>query len=482
MNSSITAQLLFAKRKKWLFKLTGKVQKSLAVKIFLILLVITAWLPSLLLAQPFMSDDEFPSVIEIEAHILNAKRSFEGALYTPSTPPPGEPGGTQWKMNPPGSPIWNSNGNQYGDIHSFHFTYTVATGASTWKIDFNRDGDYNDAQESVSNEASSLIGKGFKYVNIWGQGSNSGFTASVTDFTLNDVNFGSFSSSSEVPFSQVFEDADSLFDDITIHGNFSISGDGGINHPRIFVRMANANDAPTCEISSPTNNSLFNSDESFDIHVSASDSTGDISIVEFYKDGLLVGSDNTMPYTFHFQINTSDNFILTARAIDTYGASTTSLPVYIQVNSPPICIIINPVNGAILFDPQVIPVYAEATDQDNNITELRFYLDMNIIGTDSFLPYQNASLVDLPMGQYTLHAQSIDSYGASGLSSLIEITVRCIREDLDNNGIVNTNDFLLFLAAFGDTCSGCNQDFNDDTSVNTFDFLNLLTKIGHTCN
>jgi hypothetical protein len=152
-------------------------------------------------------------------------------------------------------------------------------------------------------------------------------------------------------------------------------------------------------------------------------------------------------------------------------------------NAPPVCAITNPpLNGFLYYDPNIILVEAIATDVNDVVTLVEFYLDGVKFGEDHTAPYSNSSLVNTPMGMYTLTVKATDSFGVSTVSAPVEITVRCIRQDIDNNGTVNTFDYLLFLSSFGNTCSGCPADFNLDGSVNTFDFLSLLAVFGYSCN
>jgi len=206
--------------------------------VFLLLLTLSGF-P--LGAQPVVSGDSLPS-FEIDARGRNGNTGFEGALFTPGTPPPGEPGGAQWQMNPSGAPVWNSNGNVYGNMHSFRLRYEKAIGKTTWNIDFNRDGDFDNLQETVSKTDSILAGKGFQYVNLWAQGNNNGLTASVSDFTINGHPMGSFASNSDTAVSVLFTETQGYFGDIAISGQLSFSGNGGQERPRVWVRLGKAGD------------------------------------------------------------------------------------------------------------------------------------------------------------------------------------------------------------------------------------------------
>jgi hypothetical protein len=192
-------------------------------------------------AQPVVSADPLPA-FEIDARARNGNTGFEGVLFTPTTPAPGAPGGGQWQMDPAGAPVWNSNGNVYGNLHSFLLTYEKASGITAWNIDFNRDGDFTDPQEMVTNSDAPLAGKGFRYINLWVQGGN-GLTATVTDFTINGHTMGSYVSASETAESILFKETQGLFGDLTISGQLSFSGNGSQERPRIWVRLGQAEDS-----------------------------------------------------------------------------------------------------------------------------------------------------------------------------------------------------------------------------------------------
>lgn len=558
-------------RKSFLYELKNK---SFTLKVsahILVLLLMSPFFNSIT-AQPIISMDDDPPCYAIEARVRNGNAGFEAALFSPSTPPPGQPGGEPWQLNPSGTPIWNTNGNQYGDIHTFQFNYTKATGTSVWKIDFNRDGDFNDPSESVSNVAPTLVGKGFKYINVWGQGHSSGLTAQVTDFTVNGINFGTFSSSSENPFTTLFEETEGLFNDITITANFSFSGDGGQERPRIWVRLGTENEAPVCSIVSPLNNAVYNvidsipieaiatddgiimvveffdgttkigedsvapylftwvgasigihtltvkATDSYDaftvsaplsiiinappvcslinpadgfvyfepdslyMEAIASDVDDSIIVVQFFINSILMGSDSMSPYTFTLHNPPDDNYVLTAKAIDARYGMTASIPVTGIVNAPPTCSITDPFDGQIFHDPDTIPILVSAFDATDSVAYVQFFLDGVPVEVDSVLPYESKALLNTPMGMYTVTSKAEDIYGVMTFSLPVDIVVRCIREDLDQNGIVNTSDYLLLLSSFDSFCTGCDEDFNNDGAVNTIDFLRLLTQIGHTCN
>jgi len=433
-------------------------------------------------AQPYVSTHTPPTCYEIEARVRNGMTAYEGTLISPSTPPAIQPGHTKWQMDPAGMPVWNTNGNHYGDIHTFLFTWTSATGTSVWKIDFNRDGDYADPKESVTNYTPTLVGKGFQYISILGQGYDFGKTASVIHFTINGVDFGNYSSSTNTPFSILYEDSTGLFKDVVITGSFSFSGGATPERPRIWVRLGESNFAPTCVLTKPHDGSIYGPGNTIHIAANATDIPGRVIKVEFYDGDHKIGEDLEAPYMMEWNNSPPGIRTIRAKAIDNHSAMSWSNAANIVLNAPPSISIVDPVQSYVYHDPDTIRLLAQVIDANDTTSNVEFFLDGNFIGKDNTAPYENRSLLNQPMGNYTIRAKSTDPYGAISYSAPVDFTVQCIREDLNNDGLVNVPDFLLILGSFGSTCNACRPDFNDDTTVNTYDFLRLLAKLGYGCN
>jgi hypothetical protein len=57
----------------------------------------------------------------------------------------------------------------------------------------------------------------------------------------------------------------------------------------------------------------------------------------------------------------------------------------------------------------------------------------------------------------------------------------CDRPDLDDNAIVNVNDFLLLIQSYGFTCLNCRADINKSGMVEVNDFLQLVQEFSQSC-
>lgn len=110
----------------------------------------------------------------------------------------------------------------------------------------------------------------------------------------------------------------------------------GVNAPvggviREFTTNGNA--APAVTLTSPANGASFTPPQTVPLTASADDIDGTIAKVEFYQGTTKIGEDETAPYGIDWSAP-AGAFDLTARAIDSQGASTDSAAVAINVINP----------------------------------------------------------------------------------------------------------------------------------------------------
>ena len=93
------------------------------------------------------------------------------------------------------------------------------------------------------------------------------------------------------------------------------------------------NQAPTVNLTSPTNNSSANAPATIAIAANASDADGTISKVDFYNGTTLLYSDNSSPYSYSWSNVAAGTYNITAKATDNSDASTTSSVSSVTVNT-----------------------------------------------------------------------------------------------------------------------------------------------------
>jgi lysophospholipase L1-like esterase len=93
------------------------------------------------------------------------------------------------------------------------------------------------------------------------------------------------------------------------------------------------NTAPTVQITNPASNSTVNAPATINIEVAASDSDGQVTKVEFYRNNKKVGEDTTPPFSFTLNNVDEGTYIIHAVAIDNLYRSAKSSDVLINVTS-----------------------------------------------------------------------------------------------------------------------------------------------------
>ena len=156
--------------------------------------------------------------------------------------------------------------------------------------------------------------------------------------------------------------------------------DEGIKIDSVSIVVSAAeNEAPTCAITSLTNETIINVDQIVPIIVDAQDSDGEIVKVEWYIDGALKNLATVAPYQFDYTVEeiSSWSHIIYAKAYDNQDAVTQSEAIEVRINKKPMVELIPfAADWAILPDAE-INFSANITDPDGDgsIEVVQFYID-----------------------------------------------------------------------------------------------------------
>jgi len=171
----------------------------------------------------------------------------------------------------------------------------------------------------------------------------------------------------------------------------------------VTINVAN-NQAPTASITSPSNLAAFTFPTNVVINANANDVDGTVSLVEFFVNGNLVGSDANSPYTFTWS-SVIGNATLLVRATDNRGAQAFSSPVAISIVDPnALPYGVAKLSGVCAATSLCLPVLAVDSVK-------------NVIGYDIVLAFDNSKLTptgvitvdnDLINPSFTDYATSID--------------------------------------------------------------------------
>jgi uncharacterized protein (TIGR03437 family) len=137
-----------------------------------------------------------------------------------------------------------------------------------------------------------------------------------------------------------------------------------------------AQGAPQVTLTVPTTGATFVAGQDITLAANATDANGVIMKVEFYRNGTLIGTDTTSPYTALWSSAQKGSYDLTAKATDNSGLSTTSAVVTITVTNSP-----NSVNKAKgRASTLVNQEYAGAAD--SSFTNTALASDINLLTAD----------------------------------------------------------------------------------------------------
>src|SRR5438034_9487191 len=129
------------------------------------------------------------------------------------------------------------------------------------------------------------------------------------------------------------------------------------------------------------------------------------SRVELYRDAVALASVPLQPglntFTLAYdEIGASPGaYVLSARATDDQGATSTSAPLHVAVHASPAVTLTAPANNTSLRAPATISLTATATESAATIVKVDFYAGATLIATATTAPY-SAIWSNVPAGVY----------------------------------------------------------------------------------
>jgi hypothetical protein len=91
-----------------------------------------------------------------------------------------------------------------------------------------------------------------------------------------------------------------------------------------FVRVEAPNQPPTVTLTSPADGATYTAPAKINLAATANDPDGTVSSVSFYNGSSLIATDTASPYTARWNVAAAGTYVLTAKATDNQGATTTS--------------------------------------------------------------------------------------------------------------------------------------------------------------
>jgi hypothetical protein len=208
---------------------------------------------------------------------------------------------------------------------------------------------------------------------------------------------------------------------------------GELTHPTLTFISGNA---PTANIAAPANNASYSFGANIPLSVNASDNGGVITLVEFFVDGNMVGTDATAPFSFDYAATGgAHTFYAVVYDNDCLSTQTSSVNFSVVNNNPPTVTLTAP--EFVLFG-NTVTFSATAADSDGTIVSVEFFVDGISVGIDNSSPYTVDYAPALGEGQ-VVSAVAIDNLGTSTSSNdvlmdVVENTAPEITLEFPNNG------------------------------------------------
>ncbi len=189
------------------------------------------------------------------------------------------------------------------------------------------------------------------------------------------------------------------------------------------------NNAPSISVSAVPVNLMEGQQTQFS--ASASDSDGQVTAVRFYLNNNLLSTDNVAPFEASWQAS-AGNHTLYAIAVDDDSAETQStsqaFTVAADSNVAPNVTLAPVADGLIVGDQ--VALSATATDSDGSVSKVEFYVDNQLLSTDTSLPYEASWTA--AAGNHTLKAVAFDNQNKTAEASQ--------SVNVQNDGSVNHAD------------------------------------------
>jgi RHS repeat-associated protein len=177
---------------------------------------------------------------------------------------------------------------------------------------------------------------------------------------------------------------------------------------------------PSVRLTAPTDGAVVNAPGTFHLSADATDTDGSIVRVEFYQGATKIGEDLSAPYTLSWSSMALGRYSLTARAVDNQGNVGASAAVSVTYNGQPSIQITAPQTGSVWAAPANFTIQTTASDPDDGVALVEFYIDGVHRATDTQAPF-TMGVTNLGRGTYSIVARAYDHNGAAISSTPITV-------------------------------------------------------------
>ncbi len=194
--------------------------------------------------------------------------------------------------------------------------------------------------------------------------------------------------------------------------------------PVVITVASTGNQAPTVSMSA--SQTVMALGTATLLSASAADSDGTVSQVVFMSSGTPIATVTSAPFQFNYIPPAAGTFSLTAVATDNSGATATSSPVSLTVNTGSAprdnkapTVSLSASSTAVQVN-TATSLTANASDPDGTISKVEFYNGTTMIGSDSTSPF-TVNFTPTTAGTYAMTARAYDNWGVTTISNTVSI-------------------------------------------------------------
>ncbi len=211
----------------------------------------------------------------------------------------------------------------------------------------------------------------------------------------------------------------------TISATVTDSNGNTANSNGINVTV-NAISLPTISITAPITaaNAVVGSPVTVTANA-APGSSGSITRVDFFADGIPIGTDTSSPYSIAWIPTAAGAPNISARVTDSNGVTATAVSVPIIVNpagTPTITLAMVGGGGSLVVPVGSSRMLVATTVDDGVVDRVDFYLDGVLIGSDGVAPYTFNYIASIDVGQHLFTAVVTDNSGLQTTSAALTAT------------------------------------------------------------
>jgi Bacterial Ig domain len=201
----------------------------------------------------------------------------------------------------------------------------------------------------------------------------------------------------------------------------AVTGVGHVDSAKVSISLTN--DTPVVTLTSPATNITVPVGTPIALAATATDGASPIAFVSFLADGFPIGRVSNAPYALNWTNAFPGHYSIRAKAVSVAGVSAYSSAVTVDVkNQPPTVAITAPVDGASVKVGATVEIDATATDPDDGVREVDFFVDGRLAGKATTAPY-STTITAKHAGNHQITAIAIDHYGATGKAKTVTLTV-----------------------------------------------------------